>query len=120
MLDLFIRVFKSIANPLTCPTEGEPNSHLMLVDKVSSALLNPQIDPGTDDLHMDVSSSDEASLNEHDDPNKSMTLVAFQNGMKKEAMSRRHDRQGETIKKKGRVEGAPSRNNLTFGSFPFV
>ena len=80
--------------------------HTMLVDRVFDALLNTQTEPIMDD-HAVGDSSDEGDFStEDDEADDAMTLVEYQNEVKKEALVRQGRGQGEATIKKGRVSSA--------------
>lgn len=84
--------------------EGETSEHLMLVDRVNTALSNAQGSQERKDFVMQGSSEDEIFPDIEDDPGDCMTLDEFQSGLRKEAHVRRGRNRGGFNPKKGRVD----------------
>lgn len=98
----------SLQIPHYSPPQPNPSSHVSLVEKVSSALEEEDMeeDNDQDDVLSDDEEDDEMSEEENpeDSPDDAMTLFQYQTEVRREALVRKGTCISSTSPKKGRVD----------------
>lgn len=86
---------------------GALDPHQMIVNKVTTALLSPSSPSDESDEDMSSSDEDDGSISKYEkpeEPDDSMTLDEYHNGLQKEALARKVSQNLVTSHKKGRME----------------
>lgn len=95
----------SLHPPSPCSPQSERDAHLLVVDHVSAALLDGDMDKdSTGDTGLSDDDGDAKEMSEDGDPDDDMTLVQYQEEARREALIRKNTHSSCSSLKKGRME----------------